>query len=344
MNAGASWLPMGAVTGIGSLPCTDAWEALQLIAEWCPEIPFWPQLPCRAAQEGMVEQALGSGAACFLPCQQDYGYDLRHGFQQVCWHHFRCGESELTPQTAAGFFAFEQGLASGMFARARALKGQGVGPITLACQLFSDGRPFLFEPEALSALSEYVMRQALWQVGRLQRWKLPLLYFIDEPCLALLETEPYVSVQEQALQALGHVVKALQAQGVLVGLHCCAEQRSFSLLCQAAPDILSFDAYHGLEMFAVDPAARAFLKGGGFVAFGLVPTTDPSALDAPTLFTRWLLSSPMQEDKALQLAAQSMITATCGLGLLPPAHAWQALRTTTQIAAMVRKVALSHHL
>jgi hypothetical protein len=194
----------------------------------------------------MIEQAPGSADIFFLPRQGSYGYDLRRGSQQACWYHFRHEKSELTQQTAAVFFAFEQGLASGMFAQAQALKGQSVGPITLACQLFSDGHPFLFKQEALSTLSEYVMRQALWQAQRLQRWHLPLLYFRDEPCLALLETEPYVLVQEQALCALCAMIEALQAIGVLVGLHCCAEQTSFSLLCQVAPDILSFDAYHRL--------------------------------------------------------------------------------------------------
>jgi hypothetical protein len=332
---------MGAVTSIGSLPFTDAREALQLIAQWCPEIPFWPQLPRRAAQEGMIEQALGSGSIFFLPRQGSYGYDLRRGSKPECWHHFRYGKSELTPQTAAGFFAFEQGLASGMFAQAQALKGQGVGPITLACQLFSDNQPFLFEQEALSALSEYVMRQALWQTRWLQRWKLPTLYFIDEPCLALLETEPYASVQEQAMCALRNMIKALQALGVLVGLHCCAEQTAFSLLCQVAPNILSFDAYHGLETFAADSAVNAFLDEGGLVAFGLVPTTDSSALDAPTLFTRWLLSSSVQEDEVRRLATQSIITATCGLGLLPITHVREVFCTAAQLAAMVQKVARS---
>ena len=40
MNAGYSKVPMGAVTGIGSLPCINARQALQLIAKWSPDIPF----------------------------------------------------------------------------------------------------------------------------------------------------------------------------------------------------------------------------------------------------------------------------------------------------------------
>jgi len=45
------------MTGIGSLPCIDAREALRLIAQRSPEFPFWLQLPSKATQEGMIEQA-----------------------------------------------------------------------------------------------------------------------------------------------------------------------------------------------------------------------------------------------------------------------------------------------
>jgi hypothetical protein len=55
-------------------------------------------------------------------------------------------------------------------------------------------------------------------------------------------------------------------------------------LCQARPEIISFDAHQGLEAFCADPAAQDFIRTGGRVAFGLVPTwqrldqLDPNAL------------------------------------------------------------------
>ena len=42
--------------GIGSLPYLEANSALDLIFEYCPQIPFWPQLPKRDAREGMTAQ------------------------------------------------------------------------------------------------------------------------------------------------------------------------------------------------------------------------------------------------------------------------------------------------
>src|SRR3989338_673937 len=46
----------GLATGIGSLPHKDAQAALELVFQYCPQIPFWPQLPKRDIREGMLAQ------------------------------------------------------------------------------------------------------------------------------------------------------------------------------------------------------------------------------------------------------------------------------------------------
>ena len=49
----------GAVTGIGSLPLTSATAAIRSVAEFSPEVPFWPQLPQLSERESIVGQGLG---------------------------------------------------------------------------------------------------------------------------------------------------------------------------------------------------------------------------------------------------------------------------------------------
>ena len=172
---------------------------------------------------------------------------------------------------------------------------------------------------------------------RLQQWKLPVICFLDEPCLALLTQDPFRQGASGAIQVLRTVIAMLQAAGILVGLHCCADQASFQIMCQVAPDILSFDAYQNLELFGRDQDARTFLKEGGVVAFGLIPTvSDPSKINATTLFTRWLLASQDMSDIS-RVASQTMITATCGLGLLHSTQAESIFHTARQIAWLVKK-------
>jgi hypothetical protein len=146
-------------------------------------------------------------------------------------------------------------------------------------------------------------------------------------------------VAEQAIQALRHIVATLQAADVLVGIHCCAGQPPFRVMCQAAPDILSFDALQDLETFCGDGYARRFIHDGGLVAFGLVPTiSDLSELDSATLFTRWLLACKDTSD-IRQLASRTLITATCGLGLLNLSQAASTFGHVQHIAMLIKKVA-----
>src|SRR5262249_23221094 len=97
----------------------------------------------------------------------------------------------------------------------------------------------------------------------------------------LLARDPFQHIAGQVMQALCDVVATLQAAGVLVGIHCCAGQPPFQIMCQAAPDILSFDAYQALEICCADSFVRRFVHDGGLVAYGLIPTcSDLSDLDS----------------------------------------------------------------
>src|SRR5260370_35970687 len=71
--------PAGAVTGIGSLPLTSVPSAIQSVAEFSPEVPFWPQLP----QLSVSESAIGHGLSCLVdliePRSEGYGYPVKAG-------------------------------------------------------------------------------------------------------------------------------------------------------------------------------------------------------------------------------------------------------------------------
>ena len=45
-------------TGIGSLPFGGIDESVRAVLEFCPQLPHWPQLPKRSANERMNEQVL----------------------------------------------------------------------------------------------------------------------------------------------------------------------------------------------------------------------------------------------------------------------------------------------
>ena len=133
----------GAVTGIGSLPLTSVTSAVRAVAEFSPEVPFWPQLPQLSQQESIVGQGLGVVEELIEPRNEGYGYQVKEGRLDSVLEILHRSSGELTPAHAAGFGAFEEALSSGLFGSAIAVKGQIEGPITLSAYLFHKGRHFL---------------------------------------------------------------------------------------------------------------------------------------------------------------------------------------------------------
>ena len=332
------FVPAGAVIGIGSLPLTSATAAVQSVAEFCPEVPFWPQLPGLSKREEVIGQGLGLLGDLIEPRSEGYGYQVKGGRIDSVLNLLHRSTGELLPGNAAGFAAFEEGLSSGLFKSARAVKGQIEGPITLSAYLFYQGRPFLSDPALFAAVAFHVSQIICWQIDRLKSAGLPVLLFIDEPALCLEASAAMAVSEEQRLNALAATLEDARARGAFAGLHCCAE-RPFGRMCRANPDIISFDAHEGLELFFADPDARSFVDRGGAVAYGMIPTSSNlGALDSVSIFVRWMKAA-MSAGDPQKLARNAMITATCGLGLLDPAAVGESFRVAHGVSKMIRNLA-----
>lgn len=300
---------------MGSLPFASAEAAIRAVAELSPEIPFWPQLPVRAAHEGMISQGLGLLDGLIEPRNAGYGFEIRSGLIDVALDRLRRSAGDLAPRSAAGFAAFETALGSGAFGLARAVKGQIEGPVTLATYLFYRGRPFIAEPVWFSAVAFHVSQMVCWQVSRLRGAGLPVIIVIDEPALCLDPPPTGGVTEELRTSALAAVLDSARNRGALPGLHCCAAL-PFDRMFLARPALISFDASAGLEAFFARPELAGFVRGGGIVAYGLIPTRPVAApASAAAIFSRWWKAAALAGDPE-ELARGAMVTATCGLGLL----------------------------
>jgi hypothetical protein len=148
----------GAVTGIGSLPLTSVRSAIQVVAEFSPEVPFWPQLPQLSERESVVGQGLGIVADLIEPRNEGYGYQVKEGRIDSLLEILHRSVGALMPSNAAGFGAFEEALSAGFFKHAAAVKGQIEGPITLAAYLFHQDRPFLSDHALFADLAFHVFK------------------------------------------------------------------------------------------------------------------------------------------------------------------------------------------
>ncbi len=223
-----------------------------------------------------------------------------------------------------------------------AVKGQVIGPSRWRGSSLLKACPSITQPSVPGRDRAVPGRLAQWQIDRLAQWGKPVLFFVDEPCLALVPS-PSETTQEALVAVLHDLLAALRRPGVLLGVHTCARLSpggvAIAALGQARPDIISFDAYQGLEVFCADPAAQDFLRTGGWVAWGLVPTWPRlDQLDPQALFARWLgAATGVMAVEAV--ARQTLITATCGLGLLPEPAVASSFHLAHQLAQRIAQVA-----
>ena len=328
----------GAVTGIGSLPLTSIASAIRSIAEFSPEVPFWPQLPQLSKQESIVGQGLGIVGDLIEPRNHGYGYQVKEGRLDSVLELLHRSSGELTPRNAAGFIAFEEALSSGLFRSAVAVKGQIEGPITLSAYLFHQGRPFLSDPALFAALAFHVSQIICWQIDRLKSIGLPVLLFVDEPALCLEAPVSNAVSEEERLNALAITLEDARLRGAYAGLHCCAA-RPFERMCRAKPDIISFDAHEGLDLFFANWHALDFVNQGGTVAYGIVPTRPGlNASDSVSIFVRWLKAASLAGDPQ-KFAQRAMITSTCGLGLLDTSSVRESFSVAHSVSKLIRSLA-----
>jgi hypothetical protein len=295
-------------------------------------------MPQLSARESVIGQGLGIVADLIEPRNEGYGYQVKEGRIDSVLAILHRSSGELTPANAAGFGAFEGALSSGLFKSAIAIKGQIEGPITLSAYLFHKGRPFLSDPALFSAVAFHVSQIICWQIDRLKSAGLPVLLFVDEPALCLEAPAANAVSEEQRLNALAVTLEDARVRGAYAGLHCCAA-RPFERMFRVKPDILSFDAHEGLDLFFADWHALDFVNQGGTVAYGIVPTRPGlNAVDSASIFIRWLKAASLAGDPQ-KFAQRAMITATCGLGLLDASSVAESFGVAHSVSKLIRTLA-----
>ncbi len=341
-------LPPLTVTGIGSVPYQDPREAVALILEHLPEMPFWPQLVQRSFQEEMVAQGAGGlpglkvdlearkvsvhpGASRELALAQ---------FYELVW----AGSLEpfaLAPEEAQGFHALMEQI------QARpngpvALKGQLSGPVTFAGMVKDgEGKPILYDRELTLAVSQGLARKAAWQAEQFRQAGREAVIFFDEPILTGFGSAFFPIAREDVARILTETIEAAKEPGpVAVGVHCCGNT-DWALLLETPLDILSFDSYGFFDPFLLyDKALTAFLQRGGMIAWGLVPTGEELTRETEdSLWQRF--QSQVERLTGLgfgvrEVLQRALLTPACGLGYLSPEEATRALKFLDDLGSRAR--------
>jgi len=310
------------VTGIGSLACTEVGEALDLVFELCPSLPYLPQLPRLSPHEGMNEQMYEG-----LP-----GLARREGKWRIVQdERFFLAVDELfqqyeNPTENAGALSADRSAALAPFLeRIRAegvaeAKAQVSGPVTVAMSLVNEeGTPSLYDAVLRDVVTKHLALKVRWLARQIEAAGARPVIFVDEPFLASFGTPFFAWTEPQQPR---EVIEQVYAAAPIKGTHCCSNT-DWTIFLRSSVDIVSFDAFgFGENFLTCREDLVAFVRRGGNIAWGIVPT-DPDDLartSARELTGRLRAMVDKLARYGLDRATvlrQSLITPACGLGSRP---------------------------
>jgi hypothetical protein len=330
-------LPPGCVTGVGSLPFVDPQEAVRFVADHCPVLPFWPQLPRRHPSEGVIPQGLGRLAAFLEPAAKPFCWQVRSDRVASFASALKDDDAPLDPESAAGFFELENAIRAGSFPNVAAFKAQSAGPATVAHCVFVDGKPLATQPDWLELVTTFSARQAVWQVDRLRNLGKPVVFVLDEPAIRIALSCASADRAAEIVAAIATVLRAVRNAGAAAGLHCCAPLPIEGIQTLDL-DFVSFDAHLPLDGANWLDFAASVLARSGHLAFGLVPTGPAPTPGTDELFALWLRLAAAAGDLRT-VAERTVVTATCGLGLATPERAGAAFEACRQLGDRIQQSA-----
>lgn len=359
-NRQTSFSPHGLATGIGSLPFTDPEQAMALIDENLPDIPHWPQLPRKGIKEHFVHQCLQPLVDCGMLIPRADGWifnacgsntaDCLTDFYTTCLPaeggSKECLRSFLPSRdAAAGFHAFLDRFRADSFAgKAGYVKGQIVGPLTAGLELKDEeGRPAYYQGDLRDIIVRALALNARCQAAALAASGCTPIIFVDDPVVRAWGSRLHLALKrEMIIEDLDFIFSAVRSQGALTGIHSC-EAVDWSLLLESQARILSLDAYrYGNSLLPYSAQLKRFLERGGVIAWGIVPTTDDpfrESVDSLTerLKALWDELGSHGLDRGM-LLWNSMITPSCGTGLLTREKAIRIYQLTSALSRSIRQM------
>jgi methionine synthase II (cobalamin-independent) len=335
------------ITGIGSFPFTDVNDAISLIFDTCPEIPFWPQLPKRAPYENMYIPFL-EGVPCVVVNESEgtafMDTEKADGIETF-YENVQNGNLEsfcISEKVAPGFYRFLDRLKE-VTSSVKFIKTQITGPFSMGLGLKDEnGKPVIYNFGYFDIIKKALHMKAQWMVTTIKAMypDKKIIIFFDEPYMVSFGSA-YVSIsKEEAIDLFNDVLGGIPA---IRGIHCCGNT-DWSVLFNADVDIINYDAFNYLEtIFYFEEDLKSYISRGGRIAPGLVPSgpedirevlgncpdltdiqisgTKPADLQHRTERFRELMTAKISPDGLKDL----IITPSCGLGSVSQEEAIYAM-------------------
>jgi len=304
-------------TGIGSLPHTDPEEACRAVLD-AFDIPFWPQLPQLSFREWMIPQYSEGMPYIKISAEQETIWiekDKSDELERFYESYTEDSRIAISEDYAEGLHAFLRIIKN----RLKFLKGHITGPLTFTLGLKdTEGRLIYFDEELREISLMLLKAKIRWQIDILKQFTENVIIFIDEPILSALGSSTYLGVNpDEGMRLIREISDAIKESGAISGMHCCGNADWQSVM-KTGIDILNFDA-HGyfetLSMYHKD--VKSFLEKGGYLAWGIVPTTDAIRNENYDSLKKHLDTKIEKLSKSVAptlLLSRILLTPSCGTG------------------------------
>ncbi|MBW2090912.1 MAG: hypothetical protein JRI34_02160 [Deltaproteobacteria bacterium] len=255
-------------TAMAVMPHTNADRALELALSL--DVPFWPQLPRLSYFEDMYVQASEHFPGIVLNDQErTLGFSMDKfviEFEETLAHYDEPDYFDISDDYSSVYNRF---LAMDLSERP-AIRGQIEGPISFGMNILdSDERPILFDDTIRPLILEVLAKRVNVQLKRLKGVNANAFMYVDEPGLQFLFSGLSGYSDTAAREDLSSFFAMTDRPR---GIHLCGNP-DWDLLLGLDLDILSLDVYSNGEIFvSYADAIKRFVKQGGVLAWGIVPT------------------------------------------------------------------------
>jgi hypothetical protein len=296
-------------TAMGIMPHTNVRRALELALSL--DVPFWPQLPNISFYEDMYAQTSQNFPGIVVdPDGERISFNTARFEEELGDYSQRMANPETFALSPSYSVVYHRFLAEDLQGYP-AIRGQVTGPVSFGFRVTDeDSRPIIYNEGVRALLFDFIQRKANTQYRQLKEKNQNAFVWLDEPGLGWVFS---------GLSGYNDVQTRQDYQNFLAGfdrpkaLHLCASV-NLPYLLGLGVELLSFDAYQ-IELMpkGYANAVADFLKGGGIISWGIVPTDSQGlSKETPETLTKllsgyWQVVSQNTGLPAKQIAEQALI-------------------------------------
>jgi hypothetical protein len=296
-------------TAMGIMPHTDIGKALKLSLSL--DIPFWPQLPHVGYYEDMYVQASEHFPGIVVDTEnQRLSFDSTRFAEQLAEYSEKMADAMTFTLSNKYSVVYRQFLSQDLH-KYSAIRGQVIGPVSFGFKVFDENNmPIIYNESVRTLLFDFLSRKINAQYTELKDKNEHAFIWMDEPGLGWVFSGLSGYDDLTAKREYSDFLKSLTGPGAL---HLCANV-NLSYLLSMGTTLLSFDAYQ-MQILpkGYAEAVAAFLRDGGIISWGIVPT-DSSALANETperlselLNNYWGVIAANTDIPIKQIAEQALI-------------------------------------